>query len=219
MDGNKCGLSDKTSVSTIGIARIVPSDIDGEFTPMNMSLYKSSDVRGDMIGKNGLDNKPYRINGGGCCGLGGAAHYNIHNLKDDSINNINNNHSSNNIDPKINSAHIHITNVTTATMTTSTSYEVNGLNINTDLVPSDYSNDSTICVFRIEIAVPASLGHLCECGEFTWYKPRAGYFVFDFFENRCGIYVYRKVLFLFVYLSFLVFYVSCVSLVVIITSV
>ena len=196
-------------------------------TPMNMGLYKSSDVRSGMTcmtgmtGKNGLDNKPFRSNGGGCCGVGGAAHYrparNMHNLKDDSINNINNNHRSN-IKPRINRARSHITNVTTttattATLTASTSYELNGLNINTGLVPSDRSNDGTICVFRMEIVVPASLGYLCEWGEFTWYKPRARYFVFDFFENRCGIYVYRKVLFLFVSFFFLFFFlcVLCVA--------
>ena len=202
-------MRDKTIVSTIGIARIVPRDIDGEFTSMNMSFYKSSDVRSGMTGKNGLDNKPYYSNG--CGGLGGAAHYrparNIHNLKDDSINNINNNHSSNNIEPR-----------TTATITTSTSYELNGLNINTDLVSSDYSHDRTIdkhrkesiiqcrrlvltavfvsiCVFRMVIAVPVSLGYLCEWGEFTWYKPRARYFVSDFlgivmasmFTERCYV--------------------------------
>ena len=38
----------------------------------------------------------------------------------------------------------------------------------------------SICVFRMVIAVPASLGYLCEWGAFTWYKPRAQYFVSDF---------------------------------------
>ena len=92
-----------------------------------------------MSGNNGLDNKPYRSGDGVGGGFGGAAQYpsacNIHNLKGCHVNDSDNT----NIDTRINRTHRYMTNATTvttattATMITSASYDLNGLNINTDM--------------------------------------------------------------------------------------